>query len=67
MSELQNFINEYGQWIVSYKQYENGVIRFKFSDKKKCMWLKGLVCEKLNMRVKTHSNVGPIYWFEPLE
>lgn len=63
---LETFIDQYGEWIVSYKEHENGVIRFKFSKAEKCMWLKGRVCELLDMKVK-HSRVGSTHWFEPTD
>lgn len=62
---IQEFVKQYGKWIVSYKEYDNNVVRIKFTDKKRCMWLKGLVCEKMDMKIVTHSNVGPTYWFKP--
>lgn len=62
---LQTFIQEYGEEIESYKEYNNDIIRFTFSEKEKCMLMKGLVCEKLDMKVKTHSHSKPVYWFEP--
>ena len=62
---VNEFISEYGKHVRMYKEYENDCIMFKFDEKSKCMWLKGLVCEKLDMKVKTSSNTSSCYWFEP--
>lgn len=64
---LNTFIQEYGQYVRYYKEYENNdVIMIKFNDPGKIMWLKGILREKLNLQVKM-ANVGRTYWFEPID
>lgn len=62
---LNEFINQYGQFVKSYKRYDNGVIRVTFDPKEKIMWLKGLFCEEMDMKVKNSSVSSGTYWFEP--
>lgn len=61
---VKQFIQEYGKYIKSYKEYDNGVIMFKFHPKGKSMWLKRMVHEKLDMNVKTSSPHTATYWFK---
>jgi hypothetical protein len=62
---IRQFINEYGQHIESYKEYDNGVIFFRFAESDKIMWLKGVICEEMGMKVKT-GEPGRYYFFEPV-
>jgi len=61
--KVQDFINQYGNHIQSYKEYDNGVIRFKFDTSKDVMWMKRMVSEKLDLSVKTASVPTKTYWF----
>jgi len=60
---LQQFINEYGNHVISYKKHDNGVIRVKFDEKTNCMWLKRRFYEITGKDVKMSSNHSPTYWF----
>lgn len=63
---LQEFVKEYDEWINDYEKYDNGNLRIEFTEMGKCMWLKRMVYENLNMKVITSSNSSPIFWFEPI-
>lgn len=63
--ELNEFIETYGEFVKSYKKYDNNVIMIKFENWDQVMWLKGVICEKMDMKVKDNSNFAPRYWFEP--
>lgn len=63
---VKQFIENYGNEVTSYKKYTNGVLKVKFANKNKIMWLKRIICEKMDMKVKASSQFG-IYWFEPLD
>jgi len=62
---VNEFIQEYGEYVKNYKTYDDGTIRVKFKEWDTVMWLKGVICEKMGMKVKDSSNYGPVYWFEP--
>lgn len=64
---VQEFITEYDEWIDNYENMENNVHKFVFTRKNKCMWLKGLVSEKLDMELINWSNSRPVYYFIPKE
>lgn len=64
--QLEQFIADYGKYVRSYKQYDNGVVRITFAISQKIMWLKRVMLEDYGMTVKT-GNVGETYWFTSID
>ena len=64
---LNEFVNQYGKWIVNTKEYDNGIVRIKFKNPGKTMFLKQKFCEKYDYEVKTSSVLrnSSTYWFKP--
>lgn len=66
---IQEFINQYGSGIISYKEYDTGAIRIKFDNNNgiSTMELKRIFCEKYGYEIKTSSVLrnSSTYWFKP--
>jgi len=61
----RKIVEKYGEHIISTKVYEeNNIIRLKFANQKKVMWLKKEICREFDLKVQQHLN-SKIYWFEP--
>ena len=67
---IQEFINQYGKGIISYKKHNNGIVRVKFDNNNGIsnMELKRIFCEKYGYEVKDSSVLrnSSTYWFKPL-